>query len=173
MNIRRFVAADMRKVLREVRAALGSDAVILSTKNVDEGVEVIAAVDYDDTLFAEWTDSGRHDEPPAHSRRAAEREDVDRYGSSPERSPMSAYTSIASAVAGDASGREVREDLDERVELSSRPAPVEAPGGAGVAHLRPPQTQPEPAGRAQQPAAELPPQPGMPPSIRGSLGSTT
>jgi flagellar biosynthesis protein FlhF len=51
MNIRRFVASDMREALRQVRALLGADAVMLSSKNIPEGVEVIAAIDYDDTLI--------------------------------------------------------------------------------------------------------------------------
>ncbi len=50
MNIRRFVAADMREVLAAIRAELGADAVMLSTRKVPTGVEVIAAIDYDESL---------------------------------------------------------------------------------------------------------------------------
>jgi flagellar biosynthesis protein FlhF len=45
MKIKRFVAQDMRQALRMVREALGEDAVILSNKSVDGGVELTAAVD--------------------------------------------------------------------------------------------------------------------------------
>jgi len=45
MNIRRFVANDMREALTAIRADLGADAVMLSSRKVFEGVEVIAAVD--------------------------------------------------------------------------------------------------------------------------------
>ncbi len=46
MNIKRFVASDMREGLKAVREALGEDAVILSNRRIDGGVEIIAAVDY-------------------------------------------------------------------------------------------------------------------------------
>jgi flagellar biosynthesis protein FlhF len=42
---------DMRRVLRLVRAEQGPDAVILSNRRVDGGVEVITAVDYDEALM--------------------------------------------------------------------------------------------------------------------------
>jgi flagellar biosynthesis protein FlhF len=51
MNIKRFVAADMREALRSIRENLGADAVMLSSRTIAEGVEVIAAIDYDDSLF--------------------------------------------------------------------------------------------------------------------------
>jgi flagellar biosynthesis protein FlhF len=51
MNIRRFVANDMREALGAIRADLGADAVMLSSRKLPEGVEVIAAIDYDDSLF--------------------------------------------------------------------------------------------------------------------------
>ncbi|MDN5849974.1 MAG: flagellar biosynthesis protein FlhF, partial [Nitrococcus sp.] len=38
----------MRQAIRKVREAHGPDAVILSSRNVDGGVEVISAVDYDE-----------------------------------------------------------------------------------------------------------------------------
>ena len=39
MNIRRFVASDMREALAAIRADLGVDAVMLSTRKLPEGVE--------------------------------------------------------------------------------------------------------------------------------------
>jgi flagellar biosynthesis protein FlhF len=56
MNIRRFVANDMREALAAIRADLGADAVMLSSRKLEEGVEVIAAIDYDDSL---WNASSR------------------------------------------------------------------------------------------------------------------
>ena len=47
MKIRRFVASDIREAMRQVREALGPDAVILETQRVDGGIELSAAVDYD------------------------------------------------------------------------------------------------------------------------------
>jgi len=45
MKIKRFVAPDMRQALRMVRETLGEDAVILSNKSIEEGVELTAAID--------------------------------------------------------------------------------------------------------------------------------
>ena len=53
MKIKRFVATDMRQAMRDVRAEQGADAVILSTRRLEEGIEIIAAVDYDESLMRE------------------------------------------------------------------------------------------------------------------------
>ncbi len=55
MKIKRYMAASMRAALGQVRAEQGPDAVILSSRRVDEGIEVIAAVDYDEALFVDAT----------------------------------------------------------------------------------------------------------------------
>ena len=47
MKIKHYRAADMRQALRQVREAQGPDAVILSSRRLANGVEVVAAVDYD------------------------------------------------------------------------------------------------------------------------------
>ncbi|MBT8137869.1 MAG: flagellar biosynthesis protein FlhF [Gammaproteobacteria bacterium] len=47
MKIKRYVAPDMRRAMRQVRDKQGPDAVILSSRRTTEGVEVIAAIDYD------------------------------------------------------------------------------------------------------------------------------
>ena len=51
MKIKRFLASDIRQALRQVRETLGADAVILSNKSVDGGVELVAALDYDEQAF--------------------------------------------------------------------------------------------------------------------------
>ena len=50
MKIKRYLDKDMRHVLRRVREDQGPDAVILSNRRVDGGIEVIAAIDYDEAL---------------------------------------------------------------------------------------------------------------------------
>ena len=52
MKIKRYTSASMRLALDQVRAEQGPEAVILSSRRIDEGVEVIAAVDYDESLMA-------------------------------------------------------------------------------------------------------------------------
>ncbi len=48
MKIKRIFARDMRQAIAKVRDEHGPDAVILSSRKVDGGVEVISAVDYDE-----------------------------------------------------------------------------------------------------------------------------
>jgi flagellar biosynthesis protein FlhF len=55
MKIKRYTAASMRAALALVRSEQGPDAVILSSRRSEEGIEVIAAVDYDEALFADAT----------------------------------------------------------------------------------------------------------------------
>jgi flagellar biosynthesis protein FlhF len=47
MKIKHYRATDMRQALRLVRDEQGPDAVILSSRRIQGGVEVVAAVDYD------------------------------------------------------------------------------------------------------------------------------
>lgn len=51
MKIKRFFAKSISEAIRDVRETLGSDAVILSNKEVSGGIELVAATDYDDTIF--------------------------------------------------------------------------------------------------------------------------
>ncbi len=55
MKIKRYTATSMRAALAAVRAEQGPDAVILSSRRGEDGIEVIAAVDYDEALFVEAT----------------------------------------------------------------------------------------------------------------------
>lgn len=84
MKIKRFVAPDMRQAMREVREEQGADAVILSTRRFEDGVEIIAAVDYDEALVRE---AARHGAPlpeaakaPAAAAEATERREPARSG---------------------------------------------------------------------------------------------
>jgi flagellar biosynthesis protein FlhF len=64
MKIKRFVASDMRQAMKLVREEQGPDAVILSTRRLAEGIEIIAALDYDEALVRE---AARHGVPAAAS----------------------------------------------------------------------------------------------------------
>jgi len=50
VKIRRFVAKDMRSALAQIKDELGADAVIMSNKKIPEGVELMAAIDYNQSL---------------------------------------------------------------------------------------------------------------------------
>jgi len=53
MKIKRFFAPDMRQAIKMIRESQGADAVILSNRKVDGGIEIISALDYDSSLFEE------------------------------------------------------------------------------------------------------------------------
>ncbi len=108
MKIRRFFAADMRQALRQVKDALGNDAVILSNKSVQGGVELVAAVDYDESAF----------ETPSHIVQSSRKADG--------QAPRSRQASPA------ASGRHFVEDSQPLLEdtpsvADPRPKPVQQP----------------------------------------------
>ncbi|MDP3858391.1 MAG: flagellar biosynthesis protein FlhF [Stagnimonas sp.] len=50
MKIKRFTGRNMREAMAKVRAELSDQAVILESRRLADGVEVVAAVDYDETL---------------------------------------------------------------------------------------------------------------------------
>jgi flagellar biosynthesis protein FlhF len=69
MKIKRYTAVTMRAALALVRAEQGPDAVILSSRRGEDGIEVIAAVDYDEALFVAAT---RQPTPATQTTPAAE-----------------------------------------------------------------------------------------------------
>lgn len=50
MKVKRFFAQSMAEALRQVREQMGPDAVILSNRRVDGGVEIVTALDYDENM---------------------------------------------------------------------------------------------------------------------------
>jgi len=92
MKIKRYMAESMRAALAQVRAEQGPDAVILSSRRVAEGIEVIAAVDYDEALFAGATQkrtavaAAETVQPPAAARSPEASSTL-----SPTSSPMSLF----------------------------------------------------------------------------------
>lgn len=51
MKIKRFFAKDVRRAIHQVRTEMGPDAVILSNRQVLGGIEIVAAIDYDEALI--------------------------------------------------------------------------------------------------------------------------
>lgn len=82
MKIKRFFAADMRQAIAMVREEQGPDAVILSNRRVDGGVEIISATEYDDVAMRQDGQSREVDqlqyETHAADMRAARQEPVAR-----------------------------------------------------------------------------------------------
>ena len=73
MRIKRFTAPDMRTALRMVRAEHGPDAVILSNRRTEEGVEIVAASNYDENAVQKaLVDAQRSAEAEAAARAEAQ-----------------------------------------------------------------------------------------------------
>lgn len=60
-NTKRYLAEDMRQALKQIRDELGPDAVILSNRRVNGGVEIIASVASDEELQTLLTPRQRDD----------------------------------------------------------------------------------------------------------------
>jgi len=77
MKIRRYVAKDMRSALAQIKEELGADAVIMSNKKIAEGVELMAAVDYNQNVKPAQSAISPKQEPSAASNKPpVERVDV-------------------------------------------------------------------------------------------------
>lgn len=91
MNIKRYFAPDMRRAINLVRTEHGPDAVILSSDTVEGGVEIIAAVDYDQGLVSRMLGQAEnHSRKPARDDSAVDDHAVE---------PVSRTDTVAAATA--------------------------------------------------------------------------
>ncbi len=67
MKITRFFAKNISEAIRSVREELGPDAVILSNKEVSGGIELVAAIDYDEALLDKNNTTTAKATPPQES----------------------------------------------------------------------------------------------------------
>ncbi|MEG2805460.1 flagellar biosynthesis protein FlhF [Stenotrophomonas sp.] len=110
MKIKRFVASDMRSAMNLVRKEHGPDAVILSNRRIEEGVEIVAAANYDEGAVQRALEAARKDVEPAPAPRPRNAADaviaaVTRrkpVAAAPE--PVAATTSAVAALARAAVG---------------------------------------------------------------------
>ena len=68
MKIKRFFASEMREAIRQVKDELGPDAVILSNNKVDGGIELVAAIDYDEEVVQRHAESQRQQKTASSTR---------------------------------------------------------------------------------------------------------
>jgi len=73
MKVKRFFSSSMQEVLKMVREDLGPDAVILSNDKVDGGVEIVAALDYEEEAAAKTVDAPSQASPSKVARMHAEK----------------------------------------------------------------------------------------------------
>lgn len=104
MKIKRFFAPDMRTAIRQVSEEQGPDAVILSTRKVDGGIEIVSAMDYDQSLI----EGGG--QPRQESRKSP---------------GLSQYEEVKPAPEADWDETPAQEPLAPRIEWSQDPALLE------------------------------------------------
>ena len=111
MKIKRFVAADMRSAMNLVRKEHGPDAVILSNRRIEDGVEIVAAAHYDESVVQRALETARKDTAPvAPAPRARNAADAmiaavtRRRSPAQDAEPVSATTSAVAALARAAVG---------------------------------------------------------------------
>ncbi|AWH53421.1 flagellar biosynthesis protein FlhF [Stenotrophomonas sp. ESTM1D_MKCIP4_1] len=109
MKIKRFVAADMRSAMNLVRKEHGPDAVILSNRRIEEGIEIVAAANYDESAVQRALEASRRDvaPPPPKPRTAADAviaAVTRRRSATPAAEPVAATTSAVAALARAAVG---------------------------------------------------------------------
>lgn len=68
MKIKRFFAPDIRQAMRMVKEELGADAVIMSNRTVDGGIEIVAAQDFDEqSIHNTLQEQTAEQQPPSTS----------------------------------------------------------------------------------------------------------
>jgi len=72
MKIKRFFAEDIRQAMRMVKDELGNDAVIMSNRSVEGGVEIVAAQDFDEQLVHENLKKQQQQKRTEAARKSAE-----------------------------------------------------------------------------------------------------
>ncbi len=85
MRLKRFVAPDTTRAMRKIKETLGDDALILSSQAVANGVEIVAAVDYDESVIKQQAedDSSPDMLPPIEESRPTMPSSYQRTESSP------------------------------------------------------------------------------------------
>ena len=141
MNVKRIVAKTSREAMRQLREVLGPDAVILSNRAVDGGVEVLALAAEDIASMAppvmdepeatpvnRYTEAAREPEPQPEvtiKRRLIERVAV----------PSEDSANLAKSVVGEIRGeiKSLQTRLESQLaDLAWRDLPGRDPAGAGV-----------------------------------------
>lgn len=107
MKIKRFFAEDMRRALLQVKETLGPDAVIMSNKKVNGGIEIVAAIDAD----------AQPPEPATASNVAAE-------ATTTEQAPASSLTELLNRQQSQNSGSP--EPMPQATPKAAQPAQPEA-----------------------------------------------
>lgn len=143
MQVKRFVADDMRTVMRIVKEEMGADAVILSNRVVDGKVEILAARDYDESLINKALDQTLVESKPnsaaayyerAAAERALKEENMSAQSKSERLSEVSSAADRISDTAGANSSAAYDPASYETTDVSTRAKSVAEPVEQPVAY---------------------------------------
>ncbi len=120
MKIKRFHGRTMRDALQQVREEQGPDSVILSKQRLGDGIEVIAAVDYDEALLHQSNQVlGSRAESAAVANNAAPTASVPKEAAEPDKAAAGAVGSFFARVYSDtAAAADAAQDSDEEATLN-------------------------------------------------------
>jgi len=162
MKIKRFVAPDMRTALKLVKAEHGPDAVILSNRRTAEGIEIVAASNYDEDLVLRALESASAEAPVARDAAPAATAGRAKFPLPPEQAPAIAQDAIpatapaAPAPAGFSPDQLLAAFAAQAPGPGVRPASPPAPEPPNIAPALI-ATAPAPASPSAAPAPVLPP----------------
>ncbi len=135
MKLKRFVAADMRQALAKIKEELGADAVIMSNKRVENGVEIIAGIEGDSSVSAlkakpatsRGTITSEIDDDSPLSRMLADDEVT--LGGSPKGQKAAAKTKTVGGAKAEGFAKSLLEILERQQQGAKAPA-AKAPAAA-------------------------------------------
>ena len=122
MKIKRVCAPNIREAMRRVREELGPEAVILSNSRVTNGIEIVAAIGYDDRLVQEEQLAAVAEPAPARLEPASDLPTEEPKSSSSAQLFTNVFKSVASAVKAAPAAR-------PPVDHAVAPAPAELKAG--------------------------------------------
>ncbi|SMF94958.1 flagellar biosynthesis protein FlhF [Methylomagnum ishizawai] len=134
MKIKRYFAPDIKQAIRMVREEQGPDAVILSNRKVDGGVEIVAAQDFDEQALL---DRGKPQDRPAADPQDFPAEP--RATADAKRRAEDAFREALGKYAPDTAPARAPEPAPRRAEFAQPTAPASRPQAAA------PAARPQPA----------------------------
>ncbi|BBA34337.1 flagellar biosynthetic protein FlhF [Methylocaldum marinum] len=125
MKIKRYFAPDIRQAIRMVREEQGPDAVILSNRKVDGGVEIVAARDFDEQMLLDRAKAEPRGEPAAAAPEPVATPETDsrRRAEDAFREALGKSAAISRA---DAAGTDLRRPVSQRAEHGGQGSPAPA-----------------------------------------------
>ena len=114
MKIKKFVAPDIRRAIKMVRDEQGPDAVIISNKRVDGGVEIVAAIDYDESQLSQLENEQAEAPASIRTNKGPKEDYIDDYLNHPELDDPEVGVGDYSHIAGNRNSQDLPDDHQKR-----------------------------------------------------------